>query len=157
MPHCAQKSIARPLHIRKFHKASNDSDRVYLLKVKLSLCFILTKHHSMKAYCYFTLCALARNKSHDSSVGIALGYELDDRGSRIRFPAGTGNFSLHHLAQNGLGTHPASYQMANRGSFPEGKAAGAWSWPLAPSSAEVKEWVQPYLHSLLRFSGVVLS
>jgi hypothetical protein len=28
--------------------------------------------------------------------GIALGYGLDDRGSRVRFPAGAGNFSLHH-------------------------------------------------------------
>jgi hypothetical protein len=26
---------------------------------------------------------LERTKSHDSSVGIALGYELDDRGSRV--------------------------------------------------------------------------
>jgi hypothetical protein len=26
--------------------------------------------------------------------------------------------------------HPASYPMGNRGSFPGGKAAGAWSWPL---------------------------
>jgi hypothetical protein len=32
----------------------------------------------------------------DSSVGIALGYGLDDRDSRIRFPAGAGNYSLHH-------------------------------------------------------------
>jgi hypothetical protein len=36
--------------------------------------------------------------------------------------------------------------MGTRGSFPVGKAAGAWSWPL-PSSAEVKEWVELYLHS----------
>jgi hypothetical protein len=28
------------------------------------------------------------SKSGDSSVGIALGYGLDDRGSRVRFPAG---------------------------------------------------------------------
>jgi hypothetical protein len=34
--------------------------------------------------------------SRDSSVGVALGYGLDDRGSRVRFPAGAGNFSLHH-------------------------------------------------------------
>jgi hypothetical protein len=63
-------------------------------------------------------------ESLDSSVGIALGYGLDDRGSRVRFPAGAGNFSLHHRA------HPASYPMGTRGSFPGGKAAGAWSWPL---------------------------
>jgi hypothetical protein len=29
-------------------------------------------------------------KSRDSPVGIALGYGLDDRGSRVRFPAGAG-------------------------------------------------------------------
>jgi hypothetical protein len=37
-------------------------------------------------------------KSCDSSVGIALGYGLDNQGSRIRFPAWAGNFSLHHRA-----------------------------------------------------------
>jgi hypothetical protein len=37
--------------------------------------------------------------------------------------------------------------MGTRGSFLGGKAAGAWSWPLTPSSAEVKEWVELYLHS----------
>jgi hypothetical protein len=64
-------------------------------------------------------------KSRDSSVGIALGYGLDDRGSRVRFPAGAGNFSLHHRVQNGSGTHPVSYPMGTRGSFPGSKAAGA--------------------------------
>jgi len=44
-------------------------------------------------------------ESHDSSVGIALGYALDDR--------------------PGSGAHPASYPMDTRGSFPAGKAAGA--------------------------------
>jgi hypothetical protein len=63
-------------------------------------------------------------ESHDSSVGIALGYGLDDQGSRFRFPAGTGNFFLHHRVQNGSGAHPASYPMGTRGSFPGGKAAG---------------------------------
>jgi hypothetical protein len=32
-------------------------------------------------------------KSRDNSLGIALGYGLDDRGSRVRFLAGAGNFS----------------------------------------------------------------
>jgi hypothetical protein len=44
--------------------------------------------------------------------------------ARIRFPAGAGNFSLHHRVQNGSGAHPASYAMGTRGSFTEGKAAG---------------------------------
>jgi hypothetical protein len=68
-------------------------------------------------------------KSRDSSVGIALGYGLDFRSSRVRFPAGTGNFSLHNHLQNGSGAHPASYPMGKRGFFPGGKAVGAWSWP----------------------------
>jgi hypothetical protein len=67
------------------------------------------------------------NKSRDSSVRIALGYGLDDRGSRVRFPEGAGNFSLNHRVQTGSGAHPASYPMVTRGSFPGGKAAGAWS------------------------------
>jgi hypothetical protein len=62
------------------------------------------------------------HKSRDSSVGIALGYRLDDRGSRVRLPAGTGNFSLHHRVQNGAEAHPASYPMGTRGSFAGGKA-----------------------------------
>jgi hypothetical protein len=64
-------------------------------------------------------------KSRDSSVGIALGYGLDDWGSMVRFLAGTGNFSLHHRVQNGSGAHPVSYPMGTKGSFPVGKAAGA--------------------------------
>jgi hypothetical protein len=49
------------------------------------------------------------SKSRDSSVGIVLGYGLDDRGSRVPFPAGAGNFSLHDRVQNDSGAHPASY------------------------------------------------
>jgi hypothetical protein len=63
--------------------------------------------------------------SCDSSVGIALGYRLDGRGSRVRFPAGAGNFSLHHRLQNGSRAHTASYPTGTRGSFPGSKAAGA--------------------------------
>jgi hypothetical protein len=68
--------------------------------------------------------------SRDSSVGIALGYGLYDRGYGVRFPEKAGNFSLHHRVQNGSETHPASYPMGTRGSFPGGKAAGSWNWPL---------------------------
>jgi hypothetical protein len=48
------------------------------------------------------------NKSRDSSVCIALVYGLDDRGSRVRFPAACGNFSLHHRVQKGSGAGPTS-------------------------------------------------
>jgi hypothetical protein len=72
-------------------------------------------------------------KSRDSSVGIALGYGLDDRGSRIRFPAGARNFSLHHLVQNGSGAHPAS---SAKGALSPGPVREADLLP--PSNAEVK-------------------
>jgi hypothetical protein len=62
--------------------------------------------------------AMFMRESRDSSVGIALGCGLDDRGSGVRFPAGPGNFSLHHRVQNGSGAHPASYPIG--GLFPWG-------------------------------------
>jgi hypothetical protein len=79
--------------------------------------------------CMFKLASYQQYTPHvysrDSSVGIALGYGLDDRGSRVRFPAGGWNFSLHHRVQNGSEAHPASYPMGTMGYFPGDKAAGA--------------------------------
>jgi hypothetical protein len=89
--------------------------------------------------------------------GIALGYRLDDRwGGGVRVPAEAGNFSLNHRIHTASGTHPASYPVGSRGSFPGGKAVGAWSWPLT-SSAEV-ECVEVYLSSpsTLSWRGVQL-
>jgi hypothetical protein len=63
-------------------------------------------------------------KIHDISVGIAPGYGLDDRGSRVRFPEGAGIFSLHHRVQNGSGAHPVYYPMGARGCFLGDKVAG---------------------------------
>jgi hypothetical protein len=37
---------------------------------------------------------------------------------------------IYYRVQTGSGAHLASYPMGTRGSFPGGKAAGAWSWPL---------------------------
>jgi hypothetical protein len=65
------------------------------------------------------------NNNRNSSVGIALGYGLDDRGFGVIFPAGAGNFSLNQRVKNGSGAHPASYPMGTRGSFPGGKASGS--------------------------------
>jgi hypothetical protein len=79
------------------------------------------------------------HKNRDSSVGIALGYGMDDRGSRVRFPARAGNFSLHHRVQNGSGAHPPPIQYVPGALFlgikrPEREADHSPS-----SSAEVKE------------------
>jgi len=48
----------------------------------------------------------------------------------VRVLAGAGNFSPHHRVQTGTGAHPPSYPMGTMGSFPRGKAIGAWSWQL---------------------------
>jgi hypothetical protein len=79
------------------------------------------------------------NKNRDSSVGIALGYGLDDRGSRVRFPAGAGNFSLHHRVHNGCGPHPASYPMGTRDLSLGVKCPEREADHSPPSNAEVKE------------------
>jgi hypothetical protein len=77
-------------------------------------------------------------ESRDSSVGIALGYGLDDQGFRVRFPAGAGNF-FHHRVQNGSGAHPATYQWVP-GTLSLGiKRPGLETDHSPPSSAEVKE------------------
>jgi hypothetical protein len=68
----------------------------------------LLSSENLKIKKYETIILL---ESRDSSVGIVLGYGLEDRGSRVRFPAGTRNFSVHHRVQNGTGAHPASYPM----------------------------------------------
>jgi hypothetical protein len=89
----------------------------------------LAKYNRLFFSVNYQIFFLHLGNSRDSSVGIALGYGLDDRGSRVRFPAGAAK-CLHHRVQNGSGVHPASYPMGTRGSFPGGKSAGAWSWPL---------------------------
>jgi hypothetical protein len=77
------------------------------------------------------------------SIGMALGYGLDDRGYRVRFPAGAGIFSPQHRVQNGSGANPASNPVGHRGLLlPEREADHSH-----PSSAEVKECVKLYLHS----------
>jgi hypothetical protein len=72
----------------------------------------LCKYLYVYIYIYIYMCVC---ESRDSSVGIALGYGPDDRGSSVRFPAGAGNFSLHHRVQNDSGAHPAFYTMGTRG------------------------------------------
>jgi hypothetical protein len=88
--------------------------------------------------------------SRDSSVGIATGYGLDYRMIGVRFPSEAGNFSLRHHVQTGSEAHPASYPVGV-------KRPGREVDHSPPSSAEVKECVELYLHSPIRFHSVVLS
>jgi len=56
--------------------------------------------------------------------------QYSDWTTRVLFQAGEGNFSLCQRVQTVSGTHPASYLMGVRRSFPGGKETEAWSWPL---------------------------
>jgi hypothetical protein len=94
-----------------------------------------TNSEAPHSFCSF----LYAVQSRDSSVGIALGYGLDDRGSRVRFSARAGNFSLHHRVQNGSGTHPVSYQWVPGTLSLVVKRPGREADHSPPSSAEVKE------------------
>jgi hypothetical protein len=76
-----------------------------------------------------------------------LGHIAVIRGSRVRFPAGAGNFSLHPRDQNGSGAHSAYHPVSTGSSFPGIKRLGREADHSPPSSTEVKECVELYLHS----------
>jgi hypothetical protein len=68
------------------------------MKKESAFCILL-----LNKFLIVTLSAYLDHMSRDSSVCIALGYKLGDRGSWVRFPAGTANFSLHTAPRTALG------------------------------------------------------
>jgi hypothetical protein len=94
---------------------------------------------------------LCYQESPDCSVGIALGYGLDDRGSRVLFPAGAGNLSLHHWFRMGLGPTQPPIQWV------PGERPGRKVDHSLPSSAEVKNAWSYTSTPPVRLHGVVLS
>jgi hypothetical protein len=70
--------------------------------------------------------------SSDSSVGVAMGYWLEDRSS----PLGSSRkFSLLHGVHTGSGAYPASYPVDTRNFFPGIKCQGPEADHSPPSSA----------------------
>jgi hypothetical protein len=67
-----------------------------------------------------------------------MGYELDGRGTEVRFSAGARDVSLLSSVQTGSGAHPASYPMDTGGSFPGVKRPMREAEQSPPSSAEIK-------------------
>jgi hypothetical protein len=86
----------------------------------------------------------------DSSVGISARYGLDGPG--IEYWWGT---RFYTPVQTRPVAHPASCTMGT-GSFPRGKAAGAWRWPPTATRVEVKERVELNLYSRSGPSWLVL-
>jgi hypothetical protein len=81
--------------------------------------------------------------SRDSSVRIATSYGLNDRMIGVRFPPGAGNFTVSRPA---LRPTQPPIQWVPGTLSPGVKRSGREGYHLPPSSAEVKECVELYLH-----------
>jgi hypothetical protein len=68
--------------------------------------------------------AWASEESRDSSVGTALGYRLHDQGSKVRFPAGVGNFLFTTASRTALWPTQSPIQSVPMALSLRGKAAG---------------------------------
>ena len=77
----------------------------------------------------------------DSSVDVATRYVLDGPGIESRW-----GWDFPHLSRPALGPTQPPIQWVPV-LFSGGKAAGAWRWPITPSSVKVKERVELYLYS----------
>jgi hypothetical protein len=75
---------------------------------------------------------------HGKTLLLELGYGLGDRGYRVRFPAGAGDFSLHHRVQNGSGTTQPPIQRVPGALSLRVKRSGREADHSPPSSAKVK-------------------
>jgi hypothetical protein len=75
-----------------------------------------------------------------------IGYGLDDRGSRVRFPAGARNF-FTTASRTALGTTQPPIQWVPGALSLGVKRPGREADHSPPSNAEVKECVELYLHS----------
>jgi hypothetical protein len=100
---------------------------------------------------------LERNMSRDSSVGIALGYGLDDRGSRVRFPARLGIFHFTSASRTALEPTQPPIQWVSGALSLGVKRPGREADHSPPSSAEVKNAWSYTSTPPIRLHGVVLS
>jgi len=72
---------------------------------------------------------------------LALGYGLDDRGSRVRFSAGAGIFLFTTASRTALGPTDPPIEWVPGALSPAVKGPGREADHSPPSSAEVKECV----------------
>jgi hypothetical protein len=93
----------------------------------------------------------------DTSVGIALGYGTDDRGSRLRFPGGgLGIFLFTTASRTALEPTQPPIQWVPGAPSLGVKRPGREVDHSPPSSVEVKECVELCLHSRILLHGVLL-
>jgi hypothetical protein len=114
---------------------------------RLHSCFYMMKLNDKQTiYIYVCVCVCIVY-SRDSSVGIALGYGLDDRGSRVRFLAWAGNFFSTTASRTNLGPTSLLSKWVTGALSLRVKRPGREVDHSSPSSAEVKDCVELYLHS----------
>jgi hypothetical protein len=104
------------------------------------------------------LLGIIYTKSRNSSVGIALGYGLDDRGSRVRFPTeGVGIFLFTTASRTALGPTQPPIQWV-RGAHSLGvKRLRRDAYHSPPSSTEAKNAWSYASTPPIRLHGAVLS
>jgi hypothetical protein len=118
------------LKLRKTLRLRNTFCRWNLLECKIMLSNIILLLQAslinIRHRCKFDV-VHKRHMIRDSSVGIATGYGVDDRGSIT----GRGKtFFCYPQRPDRLWAHSAFYPMGTGDSSSLGKAAEAWSWPL---------------------------
>jgi hypothetical protein len=86
------------------------------------------------------ICPPFINLSRDSAVGIATGYGLDSWGVGVPVPLGA-KFLFSPRRPHRVWAPPSLLSNGYRGSFPGGKAAGSWSWPLTSNYCRGQEYV----------------
>jgi hypothetical protein len=107
-----------------------------------------------KTYSYYSLSYSCTNRV--SSVGIATGYGLEDRGVGVRAPVGLRISTSPYRAGRLLGPrNPIAIGYWR--SFDGGRAVGAWVWPLTTILCRGQETMDLYIISPIRLHGVVLS
>jgi hypothetical protein len=81
------------------------------------------------------------DRSRDSSVGMAIAYEMEDGGVGVQAPVRQ-EFSFLHVVQKGSWVHPTFYKRSTGVSFLEVKRPGREADQSPPTSAEVKKmWI----------------
>jgi len=94
----------------------------YSLKILITL-FCVAIVFSVINSILGTRCTLKSFCGFSKSVHIVTGYGLDDQDLGVQFLVGAGDISLPHHILTGSATHPASYPVDTRDSFPRSKVA----------------------------------